>query len=163
MLEQSSDNQVIELIQELSSSNAVFFDGEKVSLIGTYADQLSAYRAKRSWVETLETFFLLEEGRDLKFMVDSDLESQSHILRCNFLSACARYAFWRLTNEQAIEAQYILETAHIPHCQARKSEFDFATQLKSLPNASVEKELAEFEQNSGAISRLLAKILNSLR
>ena len=163
MLNHPSDSQVIELIQELASSNAVYFDEEKIKLIGTYADQLSAYRAKKAWIDALESFFLLEQGRDFRLAISSDLEGATYILSCSFLSACGRYAFWRLTNDQALEAQIVLETAHIPQCLARRVELDQAATLRPGARETVIKELDEFDQNSGAISRLLSKILNSLK
>jgi hypothetical protein len=36
-------------------------------------------------------------------------------VRCDFQTACGRYAFWRLTHHQAPEVQFLLETAHLPY------------------------------------------------
>lgn len=92
----------------------VCFDQNEASLEGIYLDELSTYRAKKVWTETLETNFLLEPNYDFLFKVVSDIKDNKFVLKCNFTSACGRYAFWRLTRNQAPEAQYSIETAHIP-------------------------------------------------
>ena len=56
------DIQVIELTKEFESG--VKFDPEAVSLFGIYKDELSLFRAKKSWTEILESNFLLEPNYD---------------------------------------------------------------------------------------------------
>ena len=113
-----------------SSFSGVSFDAEEAILVGVYPDQLSIYRAKRGWIKVLEAVFLLEEERDYEMSCKSDLESDSFSLSCQFLSACGRYAFWRITNDQAPEAQYEIETAHIPSGAA------FLQHLNTTPDLS---------------------------
>lgn len=110
----------------------VFFDPEEATLEGTYLDELSAFRAKRVWTETLETNFLLQPTLDFSFKVESDVESRKFVLRCDFSTACGRYAFWRLTRNQAPEAQYLIETAHIPQCESRHEDMLVAPDLKPV-------------------------------
>ncbi len=117
---------------EPSYSIGVCFDAEHIVLHGTYTDELSAHRARKAWAEILEYHFLLENGRDFAYRLTPDYEHMLFTLECEFLSACGRYAFWRLTNHQAPEAQYQIETAHIPESHRRQDEFLSAPDLRPL-------------------------------
>jgi len=121
-----------DLAENIELSDGVCFDPDNVSLRGCYSDELSAHRAKRLWVETLENCFLLEEGHDFSVRVRASLEKAQFVLVCEFGTACARYAFWRLTNNQAPEAQYVIETAHIPVCDSRQEDILRAPDMKSI-------------------------------
>lgn len=92
----------------------VLFNPDNVTLQGIYSDQLSAYRAKRVWADILEANFLLEREHDFSLTVVSCIPESRFLLTCEFSTACGRYAFWRLTNSQSPESQYLIETAHIP-------------------------------------------------
>lgn len=83
----------------------LIFDADGVCLFGKYHDELSAWRAKNKWIEVLHDYFLLESERDYEIKVVSDLTSLTFCLSCSFSSACGRYAFWRLINHQAPEAE----------------------------------------------------------
>lgn len=124
--------QPVELSREVGFPGDIRFDPERIILQGCYSDQLSAYRAKKIWFETLESCFLLDADHDFTVRVISDFSDSKFYLNCSFVSACGRYAFWRLTNEQAPEAQYILETAHIPHSEMHAEELLTAPDLKPL-------------------------------
>ena len=65
----------------------------------------------------------------VRFTTRSNIEEGVFTLQCEFVSACGRYAFWRLTNNQAPEAQYLIETAHIPNAELREAEFHAASDL----------------------------------
>ena len=91
----------------------VSFDLERLRLEGYYSDQLSAYRAKKLWIAAFEKSFLLDFSHDFDIEVHSDLQALTFHLRCDFLTACGRYAFWRLTHNQAPDVQEIVETAHL--------------------------------------------------
>ncbi|MCB0334200.1 MAG: hypothetical protein KDD55_11910 [Bdellovibrionales bacterium] len=108
----------------------VCYDPEKITLEGRYSDELSAYRAKRNWQETFETYFLLDEGDDFELNVIRDQGAHNILLTCCFFSACGRYAFWRLTNDQAPEAQYRIETAHVPNAESRYADFVASPDLR---------------------------------
>jgi len=146
--------QGIELTREIAFPGDVRFDPDRVILQGQYRDQLSAYRAKKNWVETLTANFLLEEGHDYELSVDSRVADGLFILHCGFTSACGRYAFWRLTNEQAPEAQYLIETAHIPNSESRGDDFVSAPDLKPLVDDGTQA-LREIEQKARSISKIL--------
>ena len=83
----------------------LIYDAESVILAGKHTDELSAHRAKRQWKEVLSSYFLLESERDYELWVESAPEDDYFVVHCCFVSACGRYAFWRLVNQQAPEAE----------------------------------------------------------
>ncbi len=93
----------------------LWYDPDKLVVEGVYHDEVSAYRARRRWIEALEHNFLLEEDHDFHLKVRKSRGGKLFRVRCDFLTACGRYAFWRLTHHQAPEVQLIMETAHLPH------------------------------------------------
>jgi hypothetical protein len=110
----------------------VSFDLDRIVLEGCYADELSAYRAKKTWSKTLETSFLLDLGFDFKVVVEHT-EQPFYSVRCDFSTACGRYAFWRLTHNQAPEIQFIIRTAHIP--TADRERASVKQEAKDVVNA----------------------------
>jgi hypothetical protein len=99
---------------EYSLGLGLWYDADRLVLEGLYLDEITAYRARKRWIQTLETNFLLEGLHDFRIRVRAVPEAGRYRVRCDFLSACGRYAFWRLTHHQAPEVQYMLETAHLP-------------------------------------------------
>jgi hypothetical protein len=130
-MDQEISSQVIELTHEMAPSS-VSFDPQYSLLQATYQDELSLYRAKRTWCKTLQSSFLLEPQYDFQLRHCSSITEQIFSLQCEFTTACGRYAFWRLTNEQAPEAQYIIETAHIPNCELRAIEIAMAKDMGKI-------------------------------
>ena len=57
------------------------------------------------WQAILASHFLLEPDRDYELRTHCSLDDEQFVLSCSFLSACGRYAFWRLVNRQAPEAE----------------------------------------------------------
>lgn len=94
MYSDSINSKIIELNQEVELEEGVCFDPERISLEGIYKDELSAYRAKRVWIEVLESIFLLDNKHDLSF-ITGEYCGDRYFLSCQFVTACARYAFWR--------------------------------------------------------------------
>ncbi len=95
-----------ELAADLSKFKpGLIFDADGVCLFGKHQDEMSAWRSKRRWVEVLHDYFLLELERDYDIEVISDLHTMTFAVSCTFSSACGRYAFWRLINHQAPEAE----------------------------------------------------------
>ncbi len=155
--------QSIELTREIAFPGDVRFDPEQVILQGVYRDQLSAYRARKIWVETLSSNFLLEAGHDYEVCVESKVSEGVFFLNCNFTSACGRYAFWRLTNEQAPEAQYLIETAHIPHSELCADDFFSAPDLRPMVGRdSLTAQIGAFDDISKKATRV-QDILESFR
>ncbi len=166
MAQEQFGHQPIELTDEFQWSEGVSYDPEHITLEGTYTDQLSAYRARKVWQETLEGNFLLESEHDFTLKVCSHAVEHRYVLRCDFLTACARYAFWRLTNNQAPEAQYIIETAHIPNGELRQDDLLEVPDLRSIHEAAiragVERATREVEENVSGFSQLLKRLVQTL-
>ena len=99
--------------ETVKSRRGLIFDSEGVNLTGQFNDELGVYRARKLWVQTLNNYFLLERERDYDMEIVVDAERGSWKLNCTFLSACGRYAFWRLINHQAPEAELRLSGASI--------------------------------------------------
>lgn len=102
-------------VEAARSKCGLIYDADAVTLTAHYADQVTAYRARRVWIEVLSSYFLLEEERDYDIFVDTIVDYEHFQIQCIFLSACGRYAFWRLINHQAPEAEAKLgESAQVP-------------------------------------------------
>jgi len=140
----------------------VCFDPEEALLEGIYEDELSAHRAKRGWTKALETNFLLDSGHDF-FLKVKNPSSQHHVLICEFKTACGRYAFWRLTHNQAPDTQYIIETAHIPSSDMYANEIGFARDLEPF----VDREFEDFKKAEkplkDTVQKAIKKMINRLR
>jgi len=124
--------QLIDLSHEIYGTRGLRYDSEQITLNAVYVDQLSAYRARRGWAEALEKCFLLEKVQDFEIQVKSDYSTGEYTLQCQFHSACARYAFWRLTHDQAPEAQYLIETAHIPESEGLEANSIIAPDMQEV-------------------------------
>ena len=108
-------NQDQNAAQNSSGSFSLTYDTDEISIAAIFDDEMSAYRGRRAWADILSAHFLLENKRDFALAIDKspDLEKQFR-LRCEFDSACGRYAFWRLINHQATEAEDKLLKAGYP-------------------------------------------------
>jgi hypothetical protein len=148
----------------------LWFDAERLILEGAYLDEISAYRARRRWVEAFETNFLLEGSHDFGIKVVLERESGRFFVRCTFLTACGRYAFWRLTHHQAPEVQFLLETAHLPFaavCPPRIESFvsDEYEEMQSLifhSPSSQEPKRTAFQKLLGNTRRCVKKLVRHL-
>ena len=91
------------VVNDGENNNTMTYNTDNISIISQFADEMSVYRCRRTWTEILGNHFLLEKDRDFKMSI---LVSESpFVLTCEFNSACGRYAFWRLINHQAPEAE----------------------------------------------------------
>lgn len=161
------ESKPIELDREVLFFSGVTFDAGNLTLNGVYRDELSAHRAKRGWAAVLEQHFILDKGVDFKVSVDEVREDARYYLKCEFISACARYALWRLSNNQAPEAQYMIETAHIPFCEARLDDLLRAPDLRSKSESAVlggfADELGLSNRTNGPLSSLVRRLLSKLK
>lgn len=160
------NSQLVELTKEIGVNQCVCFDSETAALDGFYTDELSAFRARKVWIETLESNFLLEHKGDFRLKVISYREELRWVLRCEFLTACGRYAFWRLTNHQAPEAQYLIETAHIPLSESLHDEFVSAPDMRESRReyfSEIERALEAEEQKNVSFSRWVFRVLRKLQ
>ena len=109
-------------------TSGLIYDADTITLIGKYKDELSCHRARKNWIELFSNYFLLEPARDYKIVVESNLNSNIFIINCIFTSACGRYAFWRLVNQQAPEAEQKLgETVILNDCSIEEAKKDECT------------------------------------
>lgn len=127
---------VIAQVSGVEFRGEVFFDPELLLLEGRYSDELCAHRARRGWVGVFSASFLLEAEHDYVLSVEEDSDEEVFALRCAFVSACGRYAFWRLTHGQAPDAQHLLEVAHVPGAESRSRTIAFATDLRPAKKGS---------------------------
>lgn len=94
-------------LNSVHSREGLTFDAGNVKVCSRYTDELAAYRSRKNWKEVLNSYFLLDESRDYKVEINPvELENSKEFeVVCHFNSACGRYAFWRLVNHQAPEAE----------------------------------------------------------
>jgi hypothetical protein len=116
MFDQVSDQESRLTADGLSEGGmlGLWYDSDRLVVEGVYCDEVTAYRARKRWIEAFKIHFLLEEGLDFSLKVRLLRGGKYFKVRCSFLTACGRYAFWRLTHHQALDVQCILETAHLP-------------------------------------------------
>lgn len=144
-------------IKEIPYFEGVCFDPDTDTIHGNYADEISAYRAKKAWLEAFRFNFSLKGEQDLVLAIETT-EMNSFVLSCRFFSSTAKYAFWKITNNQSPEVQYIIETAHIPICNSRYEEILSAPDLRSV------YDLTRSERQNlltgSKLSEILQKIVN---
>jgi hypothetical protein len=144
-------------VTETPEGLGLWYDAERLILEGAYLDEITAYRARRRWIQTFETNFLLEGEHDFRLKVVFEDESGRFFVRCTFMTACGRYAFWRLTHHQAPEVQFLLETAHLPFVTVCPRDvdsfvsdsFDDAQSLIFHSPASLEHKRSTFQKLLG--------------
>ena len=161
MIKDTHSSQHANITHDYADVDGVCFDPEHVTLEGAYTDELSLHRAKKVWVETLKQSFLLEKDHDFKLIAIPILEQSRFVLKCEFITACARYAFWRLTNNQAPEAQYIIETAHIPNSASRQEDFWTAPDLRAKASALTLSNIEQAILNNQSSSQTLTRVIKS--
>jgi hypothetical protein len=115
---------------ETSLQEGISFNPSDMRLIGIYADQLSAYRAKKVWINEFEEKFLLEFAYDYTLKVAADHQQKKYLIECEFLSSCGKYAFWRLIHNQALDVQEAIENAHLPTITAQKGKMTSIIELE---------------------------------
>ena len=137
----------------------LIYDAEGVPLFGKYQDELSAHRARRDWQAVLGSHFLLENERDYELSVFSSLEEGQFLLSCNFVSACGRYAFWRLVNRQAPEAEQRLNGQRERIQKSAKSfmgaNWNPDKKETTFVVNALEEQMQRNEENKSLVNRLL--------
>lgn len=145
--------------------SGVCFDPDAICLMGVYQDEISIFRARRRWSEVLQDSFSLKRNDDFAFETRTEIDSGEFRLMCRFNSPVGRYAFWRITNSQAPEAQYEIETAHIPDCPSKNIEMVLAPDLQSILETPLvlrgslgDKKVLGARSFSGLLKKILKKI-----
>ncbi|MCB9030679.1 MAG: hypothetical protein H6619_06465 [Deltaproteobacteria bacterium] len=137
----------------------VCFDANNIVLQGIYFDEISLFRARRKWVTTFENSFMLQHDKDFTLETSKNYDDHSFSLLCSFHTACGRYAFWRITNYQAPEAQYEIETAHIPYCESRKDDIFMAPDLMPIEQSPLVLSGVKRERKDSMLEKLMDAIL----
>jgi hypothetical protein len=144
----------------LRTQEGVSFVPEAVSLVGCYDDELSAHRNKKRWGGVFKDHFLLEARRDYEMRVTPVEGEGRYALICNFTSACGRYAFWRLVNQQSPEVERALGLKE-PLKRVSYTTESFGVSAPSSKNqpswvlSSLTRIGVETRENAGLIARLL--------
>ncbi len=137
----------------------LIYDAEGITLFGKFTDELSAHRARREWQMIFSSHFLLERERDYDLHVFTSLEDNQFVLSCSFVSACGRYAFWRLVNRQAPEAELKLNGNRDRVQKSAKSFLGagWGTESKetTLVVSAFEEQIQRNEENKSLVNRLL--------
>ena len=146
--------------QDVTSFGFVSYDKDTYKVIGEYSNELYLFRAKKLWKTVLQDTFLLEEVTDFKFQVRKNSKLNVFTLSCTFKSACGRYAFWRINNNQNPEVTYILEAAHLTQTTDNYDQL-----LNRTPNFIVSHNseiLCDIEDKANNISEILKKIVKKI-
>jgi hypothetical protein len=129
----------------------LIYDADGVTLLGKYGDELTAHRSKKQWVEVLNSYFLLELERDYDIFVESNIDTNYFVLNCVFSSACGRYAFWRLINQQAPEAEELLgDTLGAAHGKKL-----FRSDKRSWISSALRDQHSETQETTSLMTRLM--------
>jgi hypothetical protein len=155
--------ELIELTKRIGLDSPVRFDPETNALAGVYSDELALYRARRGWRQVLEANFVLQLGHDFNIDVVADPEAGRYLMRCEFVSACAKSAFWRITHHQAPETQCIIETAHIPIADSLFENLIAAPDMQPLEAEAPFIPGWREVQRASPLERFLGHLRRSLR
>lgn len=143
-------------VRELPYFEGVCFDADTDTLHGNYTDELSAYRARKGWKESLRLTFGLEDGFDFISVIETS-NHNTYVVSCRFISASGKYAFWKITNNRSPESQYVIETAHIPVCDNRYEDILKAPDMRSIFSLVAEKSLS-LPREQSKLRKILRKI-----
>ncbi len=138
------------------AKNGLIYDAEGITLIGKFGDQISAYRAKKEWQKILNTHFILDLEKDYEIKAYCSLENNLFFINCSFVSACGRYAFWRLINRQAPDAEQKLNCTGE---KVQKPNKGFLATQENKQTAfvinSIEEQILKNTENKSLIGRLI--------
>ncbi|HQH27859.1 MAG TPA: hypothetical protein PLP17_10730 [Oligoflexia bacterium] len=132
------------------------FDADGITLLGKYTDELAAHRAKKRWVDVLGSYFLLERDRDYDLWVNGSLDDRCFVLSCSFVSACGRYAFWRLVNRQAPEAEDKLRGETPPDTfTSMWADIAKEEEKESWAADAIERQIADNDETRNLIAKIM--------
>ena len=146
--------------QDVTSFGFVSYIPETYKIVGEYSNEIYLFRAKKFWKMALQDTFLLETGTDFQFQIKKNAKMNVYTLTCTFKSACGRYAFWRVNNNQNPEAKYIIESAHLT-----QTADNYDAILNKGPNFIVSHDsdiLCDIEDKANNISEVLKNIVKKI-
>ena len=138
-----------------TTKRGLTYDADGITLIDHYSDELAAYRSRRSWIDVLHSHFLLERDRDYEIWVTPTDDETGYLLSCCFVSACGRYAFWRLINHQAPEAESKLTENAGASKSGVRGFFSGTHKKPRWVDSAVEDQLRSNETNESLLRRIL--------
>ncbi|MBP9838511.1 MAG: hypothetical protein KBC84_07330 [Proteobacteria bacterium] len=134
----------------------LIYDAEGITLLGKYSDEIATYRAKKVWKEILGSHFLLEDKKDYEIRAYCSIEHNQFIISCCFTSACGRYAFWRLINRQAPEAEQKLNGNRDKVHKINKGFMaDNNKNETTFVISSIEEQILRNKENKTLLGRLI--------
>ncbi len=154
----NTSNNIIDLNQNVKYLSDISYDLTLYTITGTYDDEISLFRAKKFWAQAFNDVFLLEKKYDFNFKLKKDLNKFQLI--CSFVSACGRYAFWRINNNQNPEVKYLIEISHMPFIFQNYDEI--INGYPNFKNSSEQDILGEVEEKTKNISDILKKIISKI-
>lgn len=83
----------------VEQSPRLTFSQNEMSLSMQFVDEISAYRARRKWIELLKVQLLVDHEEDFQISIKKESDSIWN-MHCEFTSSCGRYAFWRIMNKK---------------------------------------------------------------
>lgn len=161
MAVQTRISPVLENLDLQRAGLGLIYDADSVTLIGKFSDELSAHRAKKRWTEVLRSHFLLDSERDFELVVSSSHESSLYAVVCTFVSACGRYAFWRLINRQAPEAEQKLRGHNggksMQQASPEPTRLSWSQEAgqTTFVLSSLDEQIEQAQINKGLMNRLL--------
>ncbi len=156
----NTSSNIIKQNQDIKLFGSISFNPDAYTIVGKYFDEISLFRAKKFWAQAFEDVFLLEKQHDFKFSAQKSSDSNEFTLSCQFLSACGRYAFWRINNNQNPEVKYLIEVSHMPSTFQNYDEI-----INSMPKFNITTDsdiLNNVEEKTNNISEILKKIVSKI-
>ena len=77
------------------------------ALSSTFDTEFTAFSVRRLWINLFQKYFSLEKDIDYNLHVnkEDDGGDEKYNLNCEFTSPNGKYAFWKLINKKAIQAE----------------------------------------------------------
>lgn len=158
-IENSPFNVILKENEKVIPYGSISYAQETFEIVGEYKDEVSLYRAKKFWKMAFADIFLLENNHDFKFKIKKDRTSSKFTLTCEFITACGRYAFWRINNNQNPEVKCVIETSHLPNI------FQDYEEMINKPNPLLglnEEIFSNIEKKANNVSNILKKIIKKI-
>jgi len=77
------------------------------ALSSTFDAEFTAFSVRRMWINLFKKYFSLEKDKDYYVYVDKNTtgNNETYELNCEFTSSNGKYAFWKLLNKKAFQAE----------------------------------------------------------
>ena len=77
------------------------------ALSSTFDAEFTAFSVRRLWINLFQKYFSLEKDKDYNLYVNKESlgHNEMYELNCEFISPNGKYAFWKLLNKKALQAE----------------------------------------------------------